>query len=185
MRGRTTSSCSVGPANACRRFAISSLRATWWQTLSTLRCSHAAFGKACRATPLEQASIDRNGSRSAGRTLDFGGPLLSSNLRTPTTDIRDWQCRPQAVADQRPLAGARRWPLTSRQLSVLTELAILSRPPCGGTLTQCDPFGIPSTSHWTAAAIIVQRSRTKTCIVTRSRTSPGPMPSSMPSFLGE
>ncbi len=26
----------------------------------------------------------------------------------------------------------------------------------GGTLTQCDPFGIPSTSHWTGAAIIVQ-----------------------------
>ena len=25
----------------------------------------------------------------------------------------------------------------------------------GGTLTQCDPFGIPSTSHWTDAAIIV------------------------------
>jgi hypothetical protein len=24
-----------------------------------------------------------------------------------------------------------------------------------GTLTQCDPFGIPSTSHWTGAAIIV------------------------------
>jgi hypothetical protein len=24
------------------------------------------------------------------------------------------------------------------------------------TLTQCDPFGIPSTSHWTGAAIIVQ-----------------------------
>ena len=26
----------------------------------------------------------------------------------------------------------------------------------GGTLTQCDPFGIPSTSPWTGAAIIVQ-----------------------------
>jgi hypothetical protein len=35
--------------------------------------------------------------------------------------------------------------------------------------TQCDPFGIPSTSHWTGAAIIVQWSRTKTCIVTRLR----------------
>jgi hypothetical protein len=26
----------------------------------------------------------------------------------------------------------------------------------GGTLAQCDPSGIPSTSHWTGAAIIVQ-----------------------------
>ena len=26
----------------------------------------------------------------------------------------------------------------------------------GDTLTQCDPFGIPSTSHWTGAAIIVR-----------------------------
>jgi len=25
----------------------------------------------------------------------------------------------------------------------------------GGTLAQCDRFGIPSTSHWTGAAIIV------------------------------
>ena len=25
-----------------------------------------------------------------------------------------------------------------------------------GTLATCDPFGIPSTSHWTGAAIIVQ-----------------------------
>jgi hypothetical protein len=35
------------------------------------------------------------------------------------------------------------------------------------------------TSHWTGAAIIVQCSRTKTCIVTRSRTSIRPMPSSL------
>jgi hypothetical protein len=26
----------------------------------------------------------------------------------------------------------------------------------GNTHTECDPFGIPSTSHWTGAAIIVQ-----------------------------
>ena len=31
----------------------------------------------------------------------------------------------------------------------------------------CDHFGIPSTSHWTGAAIIVKESRTKTFIVTR------------------
>src|SRR5215213_8750272 len=42
----------------------------------------------------------------------------------------------------------------------------------GDTLTQCDPFGIPSTSHWTGAAIIVKCPRTKTCIVTQPRTSP-------------
>src|SRR5262249_26349744 len=44
---------------------------------------------------------------------------------------------------------------------------------------ECDPFDIPSTSHWTGAAIIVPCSRTKTCIVTRSRTSSRPMPSSL------
>ena len=29
-------------------------------------------------------------------------------------------------------------------------------PAIKGTLTQCDPFGIPSTSLWTDVAIIVQ-----------------------------
>jgi hypothetical protein len=47
-----------------------------------------------------------------------------------------------------------------------------------GTLTQCGPFGIPSTSHWTGAAIIVWGSQTKTCIVTRPRASRRLMPSS-------
>ena len=49
----------------------------------------------------------------------------------------------------------------------------------GGTLAQCDPFGIPSTSHWTGAAIIVQSSRTKMCFATGPRTSIGPMRSSL------
>ena len=48
-----------------------------------------------------------------------------------------------------------------------------------GTLAKCDPFGTPSTSHWTGAAIIVQSPRTKTCIVTQWRTSLRPMPSSL------
>ena len=48
-----------------------------------------------------------------------------------------------------------------------------------GTLAQCDPLGIPSTSRWMGAAIIVRWSQTKTCIVTRSRTSSRPMPSSL------
>ena len=47
-----------------------------------------------------------------------------------------------------------------------------------GILAPWDPFGIPSTSHWTGAAIIVPAWWTKTCIVTRSRTSRRPMPSS-------
>jgi hypothetical protein len=47
----------------------------------------------------------------------------------------------------------------------------------GGTLCKCDPFAIPSTSHWTGAAIIVRVLRTKTYIVTRWKTSTGPMPS--------
>ena len=43
----------------------------------------------------------------------------------------------------------------------------------------CDPFGIPSTSRWTGAAIIVQSHRTKICIVTRSRTANKLMPTSL------
>ena len=46
-------------------------------------------------------------------------------------------------------------------------------------LRNATPSGIPSTSQWTGAVIIVQYPRTKTCIVTRPRTSPGPMPSSL------
>ena len=34
----------------------------------------------------------------------------------------------------------------------LKRLAFLADS-IGGTLAQCDPFAIPSTSHWTAAAI--------------------------------
>ena len=36
-------------------------------------------------------------------------------------------------------------------------------------ITQCDPFDIPSTSHWTGAAITVKARRTKRHIVTRRR----------------
>ena len=66
-------------------------------------------------------------------------------------------------------------------IRVSRSLASRSRRayPIGGTLALCNPFGIPSTSHWTGAAIIVQFPRTKTCIVTRSRTSTRPMPSSL------
>jgi hypothetical protein len=50
----------------------------------------------------------------------------------------------------------------------------------GGTFAPWDPFGIPSTSHWTGAAITEQAfRRTKTYIVTRPRTSRRPMPSSL------
>ena len=48
-----------------------------------------------------------------------------------------------------------------------------------GRDTQCDPFGIPSTSHWTGAAIIGQGRRTKSCIVTGPRASRRPMPCSL------
>jgi hypothetical protein len=40
----------------------------------------------------------------------------------------------------------------------------------GGTLAKCDLFGIPSTSHWTGVAIIVQFPRTKSCIFTLPRS---------------
>ena len=37
----------------------------------------------------------------------------------------------------------------------LNRLTLLAYP-ISGTLATCDPFGIPSTSHWTDAAIIVK-----------------------------
>ena len=59
---------------------------------------------------------------------------------------------------------------------IRANLGRLTQP---GTLPKCDLFGIPSTSHWTGAAIIVHFRRTKTCIVTQPRTSRRPMPSSL------
>ncbi len=59
------------------------------------------------------------------------------------------------------------------------ELAFRWVYPIGGTLAKCDPFGTPSTSHWTGVAIIAKCSRTKTYIVTRRRTSTRPMLSSL------
>ncbi|MFF1419239.1 methyltransferase domain-containing protein [Streptomyces sp. NPDC058280] len=47
--------------------------------------------------------------------------------------------------------------------------------PIGGTLPKCDPFGTPSTSPWTDAAITVRSPRTKICTVTTSGTSTRPM----------
>ena len=94
-------------------------------------------------------------------------------------------------------AGARRAPpsRTARLLRVGYDYHDGSLPPLGRRRTerfahpavvlararsaQCVLLGIPSTSRWTGAAIIVQLSRTQTCIVTRPRTSPGPMPSSL------
>ena len=38
----------------------------------------------------------------------------------------------------------------------MTTLVNLLVYPVGDTLAQCDPFGIPSTSHWTDVAIILQ-----------------------------
>src|SRR5262245_27945561 len=52
-----------------------------------------------------------------------------------------------------------------------------------GTLTSCDRSGIPSTSPWTGVTTIAKGSWTKTCIVTRPRTSPGPMRSLRPGDL--
>ncbi len=61
---------------------------------------------------------------------------------------------------------------------VFVHLPSFATHPLGRTLPPCDPSGTPSTSRWTGAATIVQSLRTKSCIVTRPRTSAGPMPSS-------
>src|SRR5579863_9087107 len=83
----------------------------------------------------------------------------------------------RAYADppDRPGVGRDRG-LPGHAMAILAKLLVYS---VGDTLTQCDPCGITSTSHWTGAAIIVQCSPTKNCIATRPRTSPKPMPSSL------
>jgi hypothetical protein len=95
---------------------------------------------------------------------------------------------PPCLNTSLPLAKLLDGPAQGVKLPVMTDrfpgnatsiLANLLVYPVGDTLTQCDRFGIPSTSHWTGAAIIVQSPRTKTCIVTRLRTSTKQMPSSL------
>jgi hypothetical protein len=56
---------------------------------------------------------------------------------------RGSQVGPEVAGHDRPLPG--------NAISILANLLVY---PVGDTLTQCDPFGIPSTSHWTGAAII-------------------------------
>jgi len=70
-------------------------------------------------------------------------------------------------------------PLLSGEDDRFLSSAFGEAGPLGATLAECDPFAIPSTSAWTGAAIIVPCSRTKTCIVTRPRTSSRPTPSSL------
>ena len=45
--------------------------------------------------------------------------------------------------------------LIAGSVTTVVKRAVVSGCPIGGTLTSCDHFGIPSTSHWTGAAIIV------------------------------
>ena len=88
--------------------------------------------------------------------LDKDGPVAATFVETVRDHMRGG-IDPDDHYSKRHLAGA----------------------PIGGTLAKCDPFGTPSTSHWTGAAIIVRSPWTKTCIVTRSRTSTRPMPFSL------
>jgi len=75
-------------------------------------------------------------SRRAQRSLKMGRVL---------PDAVNSRYRPEVAGHDRPLPG--------NAMSILANLLVY---PVGDTLAQCDPFGIPSTSHWTGAAIIVQ-----------------------------
>ena len=100
--------------------------------------------------------------------------------RTPHRRLIPSPLRAPHTAEHRP--GHRRPPVHalahSPRLSLPAHTTESHPPdhPVGGTLAKCDHSGTPSTSHWTAAAIIVAFHRTKTCIVTRPRTSLRPMP---------
>lgn len=79
-------------------------------------------------------------------------------------------------ADGSPhLAGA------DKAVAVETAVVDASWPYRLGTysLAQWGLFGIPSTSLWTGAAIIVRSSLTKNCTVTRPRASSRPTPFSL------
>jgi hypothetical protein len=71
--------------------------------------------------------------------------------------------RPPVHATSR--AGCLRSQPTSRPFAAASDRF------AAGTLARCVPSGTPSTSPWTGAAIIVQSLLTKSCIVTRPRSS--------------
>jgi hypothetical protein len=101
----------------------------------------------------------------------------SDHIRCSDNTLRNTRaCRWSDVsdfADERTLLGLPPIPTNIDTLSAVSDRF------AAGTLAKCDPFGTPSTSHWTGAAIIEQSLRTKTCIVTGSRTSNRPMPFSL------
>src|SRR5262245_32147870 len=102
----------------------------------------------------------------ADRPLGAGGMVLRLNLLS----LRHLRTR-------RPLWEEPRRPRGTDRSGI--ELRSASVYPIGRTIPTCGPFGIPSTSRWTDAAIIVQCSRTKSCTVARPRTSSAPMPFSL------
>jgi hypothetical protein len=69
--------------------------------------------------------------------------ILTATWKKPADGSTHWSCRKLAA-----LLGVSK--------DVVRRVATLLGYPIGGTLAKCDPFGIPSTSHWTGAAIIVQ-----------------------------
>jgi hypothetical protein len=118
-------------------------------------------------------------ARAAGLAIDGVAAWTAASVTPPTLSGRE---EDRAAAGAWIVARDRAgWPVDPP----VRGYALGDGPPVGqpvtdgGTLAKCDPFGIPSTSHWTGAAIIVQSPRTKTCIVTRSRTSIRPMPFSL------
>jgi hypothetical protein len=76
----------------------------------------------------------------------------------------DLVIRPNQYAEKRPDIFRDAEVVGSNPAVPTNQVAALLANVTGGSFAPCDPFGIPSTSHWTAAAIIVQLSQPKTCV---------------------
>jgi hypothetical protein len=137
-----------------------------WRTNASVLMRVNQSGRHIAAIASSEGCLVRgNCSGATSRASDRQVMLVSAKRRFPSECLTGLS----GSESDRPRCGAAGRP----------EAANLAGQPVGGILAQCDLFGIRSTSHWTGAAIIVQFPRTKTCIVTRSRTSTRPMPFSL------
>jgi hypothetical protein len=88
--------------------------------------------------------------------MSFGDAIIGG--RIPTTRNQS----PGLLLAPKTLHHARgHFRLISESWNANDGSTVTQCNPIGGTLANCDPFGTPSTSHWTGAAIFVQSPRTK------------------------
>jgi hypothetical protein len=98
--------------------------------------------------------VGRDRSHDVGEELKW---LAAQDLQDPFwKGLRD-RAMPFECPSIRFVSGVlwRRAPVKHYKAGRVKGMVLL-RYTISGSLTQCDPFGIPSTSHWTGAAIIAK-----------------------------